>query len=85
MFDSVLVTVRTKDGRFSVDLDIPSTEPVGELKIKLLEILKLLNQQVFNGWQDIRIMNGSNNKLLLLAETLEEAEIWDGSILYVMQ
>ena len=84
MFDSVLVTVSTRNGEFSMDLDIPSQEPIGELKTKLLEILRMFDDRIFGGWLDINIVDAASNKRLMMDETLEDAEIWDGSILYVM-
>ena len=83
MFDSVLVTVRTRSGDFSVDLDIPSKEPLRELDGKLLEILKTLDGRLFHGWYGVTLTDAGTNKRLLPDDTLENAEIWDGSILYV--
>jgi len=85
MFDSVIVTVTTQDGKFSMDLDIPSQEPIGELKTKLLEILRMLDEQIFGGWYDIHLADPNTNRRLVPEETLEEAGIWDGSILHVVK
>ena len=83
MFDSVMITLRTKDNPFSVDLDIPCKEPLKDLKIKILEILCIFDNRLFSTWQDIRFLDEKTNKQLNPEETLEEAEIWDGSILII--
>ena len=85
MFDSVIVTVRAKDAPFSVDLDIPAQEPLGELKTKLLEILRMLNERIFAGWPDINLVDARGDRLLMPEQTLEEAGIWDGAVLYVIK
>jgi len=84
MFDSVIITLRTKDNAFSVDLDMPCKEPLSGLKAKLLEILCIFDNRLFGTWQDIRFFDEKTKKLLDQEETLEEAEIWDGSILTIM-
>ena len=83
MFDSVMITLRTKDNTFSADLDIPCKEPLKELKVKLLEIFCIFDNRLFSPWQDIRFLDEKTNKQLNPEETLEEAEIWDGSILII--
>jgi len=84
MFDSVIVTLRTEDSSFvSCDFDIPCKEPLKDLKGKLLEILRILDNRLFNRWQDIRFYNEKTNKQIDPDETLEEAEIWDGSVLII--
>jgi hypothetical protein len=85
MFDSALVTVCTKNGEFTMDFDIPAQEPIGELKGKLFEILRAVNQPLFGGWADIHLVDAKTATMLMAAQTLEEAGIWDGSVLYVMK
>jgi len=84
MFDSVIVTLCTEDKAFtSTDLDIPCKEPLKDLKGKLLEILCIFDDRRFSGWQDIQFIDEKTNKKLNPEETLEEAEIWDGSVLII--
>jgi len=83
MFDSVIVTLRTNNTSFEVDLDIPSKEPLKNLIVKLLEILCILDNREFGTWQTIRFIDEKTNKRLDPEETLEEAEIWDGSVLRI--
>jgi len=83
MFDSVIITLQTISGDFSVDLDIPCKETISSLKGKLLEILTILDEQLFASWRDIKLFNEKINRLIDSEETLEEAEIWDGSILII--
>jgi len=84
MFDSVIITLRTADNGFvSCDLDIPCKEPLKDLTAKLLEILCILDNRMFSNWQNIRFYNEKTNKQLDPEESLEEAEIWDGSILII--
>jgi len=84
MFDSVIITLRTVDNSFvSHDMDIPCKEPLKNLKGKLLEILCVLDDRLFRSWQDIRFYNEKTNVQLDPEETLEEAEVWDGSILII--
>jgi len=83
MFDSVIITLRTEDNAFSVDVDIPCQEPLQDLKGKLLEILRIFDNHLFSHWQDICFTDRQTNRQLDPEETLEEAEIWDGSILII--
>ena len=84
MFESVIITLRTRDRTFSVDLDIPCKEPLNDLKVKLLEILCIFDSHLFGDWRDIRFQDEKTQSLLDPETTLEEAEIWDGSILTIM-
>ena len=83
MFDSVIVTLRTEDKAFSVDLDMPCKEPMKELTGKLLEILRILDRPLFGDWQAVRLYDEQTGRRLDPEDTLEEAEIWDGSILMI--
>ena len=83
MFDSVIITLRTKDGFFTVDLDVPCKEPLKDLKGKLLEILCILDNSLFGDWRDIRFFDERTNNRLNSEKTLEDAEIWDGGIIYI--
>ena len=84
MFDSVIITLRTEDNSFiSDDLDMPCKEPLNDLTDKLLEILRIFDNRLFSGWNDIKFTDERTNKQLNPEESLEEAGIWDGSVLII--
>jgi hypothetical protein len=75
MPDKFIVTVVSGD--FEADLEIPSRTASGEIKDKLLEILKMLDEKKFRDWQtcSLRCMG----RILADSETLASAGAFDGA------
>ncbi len=79
MIDHVLVTVASEKQRH--DMELPVKMPVGELKEKLLEILKEAEPKAFQGKSQIDLI--FEEYLLSDEKTLEESYVWDGCIISV--
>ena len=78
-----LVTLKLEDGSFEVDMELPSQLPIGELRRRLLGILKTLREDELSGWQTCRIEY--NNRILNDDDTLLKVGAFDGSKLYLME
>ncbi len=81
MPDNCIVTIRTEDGAFEVDLDIPSRIPFGEFKGDLLGILKTLSEDAFGGWNDCALQCKAH--VFGEKDTLMDMGAFDGSILVI--
>ena len=80
MPERFIVTV-TDGKRFEVDLAIPSRQPIGELRAKLLEILQSLDVYVFQGWQGVAL--SFDGYTILEKDTLADVGAFDGSRIIV--
>ncbi len=78
-----LVTLRLEDGSFEVDMELPSQLPIGELRRRLLDILKTLHEDELAGWQICRLEY--NNRILNDDDTLLKVGAFDGSRLYLVE
>ena len=67
---------------FEVDLEIPSQLPFAEMKGKLLEILKILDER-FYSWQDCALQY--EDRFLAGSETVADVGAFDGSRLVVVK
>jgi hypothetical protein len=81
MPDKFIVTVVSGD--FEVDLEIPSRTEFGEIKDKLLEILKVLNEKKFRDWQTCSLTY--MGRVLADSETLASAGAFDGARLAAIE
>ncbi|MDR1376340.1 MAG: EsaB/YukD family protein [Synergistaceae bacterium] len=75
MPDSFIVTVVS--GNFEVDLEIPSRLAFAEMKDKLLEILKTLDEKEFQDWRACSLRHRGH--LLADGETLASVGAFDGA------
>ena len=78
-----LVTLRLEDGSFEVDMELPSQLPIGDLRRRILEVLKTLYEDKLSGWQTCRLEY--NNRILNDDDTLLKVGAFDGSKLYLME
>ena len=83
MPDAFIVTIIDLKGHFETDLEIPSQLPFASFKAKLLEILKIMDGQIFGGWKDYRLY--FNNGIFSNGDTLASVGAFDGSKLIVEQ
>ncbi|MBQ6775159.1 MAG: hypothetical protein IJP53_01750 [Synergistaceae bacterium] len=78
-----LVTLISGDGSLEVDMELPSQLQIGELRGRILDILKTLYEDQFDGWQSCQFEY--NNRVLRDDETLLKIGAFDGSKLYVIE
>jgi len=83
MPDAFIVTIADLNGQFETDLEIPSRLPFASFKAKLLEILRIMDDDVFGGWKNYRLRFG--NRVFGDADTLAATGAFDGSRLIVEQ
>lgn len=83
MPDTFIVTLTDSKGHFETDLEIPSGLAFASFKAKLLEILKIMDGQVFGGWKDYRLR--FKNKYFGSSDTLAGICAFDGSRLIIEQ
>ena len=81
--ENFIVTIANPSGSFETDLEIPSGLPFDEMKGKLLEILKILDEREFHGWQDYALQY--KNRVLTGDETFADAGAFDGSRLLAVR
>ena len=75
--ESVIVTLKFQSGSGSLDIEIPSFMPIGQLKEKLLETLRVMNP----AYESSTALRLSHNDRELTEGTPASLGIWDGSIL----
>jgi hypothetical protein len=75
MPDSFIVTVAS--GRFEADLEIPSRLAFADIKDKLLEILKILDEHEFRDWSAFSLRH--RGRILADGESLADIGAFDGA------
>ena len=68
---------------YETDMELPAELPVGELRRKLLEVLKNLYEGEFAGWKSCVLEHDYH--ILDDKDTLMSAGVYDGSRLYVIE
>lgn len=81
--ESAIVTVRNTGGSFEKDMELPSNLPVRELSVRLLEVLRTLDYVSFGSFSHLVL--SSDGRILDDEKTLDELNVWDGSIITVRQ
>ena len=81
--EKAIVTVRDHNGQFERDMELPADLPVSALAEKLLEALKRIDHRTFSSFRTLALSCGGT--VLDKEKTLNELEIWDGSIIVVQQ
>ena len=84
MVSSVILTVVTIQPNNEYDMELPANIPGAELCEKLLEVLKSIDGEAFNSVREINLRIERNGRLLGDDQTLEDAELWDGSIVTIL-
>lgn len=79
--DTAIVTVKSRNGQFERDVELPSDLPVSTLSAKLLETLRNLDYHTFAPISALSL--SCDGKMLEYGKTLNELGIWDGSIIIV--
>ena len=83
MPENFIVTVSNHQGTLEIDLQIPARLKVAEFSDKLLQILKILDEQEFRRWA--RVQLNFNGRALRGNETLASAGVFDGSRITVAE
>lgn len=78
-----IVTLRSSDAALSIDLELPSEWQMGEMKKKILDALKSLNQENIQDWADVLLVY--KDHVLGDHETLSSVGAFDGSTLYIVK
>lgn len=76
-----LVTVRLEKMRWQIDMELPAKMKIKELVIKILETLKMYDEERFYHISQISLFHGE--KKLHTDASLADYQIWDGSIIDV--
>lgn len=81
--EKAIVTVRDRSGQFERDMELPVDLPMSILAKKLLEALKSIDHRAFSSFGALSLSCGG--EVLDRGKTLNELEIWDGSIIVIQQ
>lgn len=74
-----LVTVRAEKMHWQVDMELPARMKIRELAVRILETLKLHEEERFSHVSEIHLFH--ERKKLHKDATLSDYGIWDGGIL----
>lgn len=74
-----LVTIRVEKMHWQIDMELPSRMKIKELVVKILETLKLYDEERFYHISEISLFH--EQKKLHRDAALADYQIWDGSIL----
>lgn len=73
-----IVTIRTKDGTWEADMELPAKMKLKDVALKVLDTIKAMDEARFGELHKLRFVYG--DKLLNEEATLADYQIWDGSI-----
>lgn len=82
MIDHVIVTIRSKENNFDIDMELPSKISIADLGPQLLENLKAISPSQFRGKESIQMWY--RDVILKPTETLESGCVFDGSIIEIV-
>lgn len=82
MIDHIIVTIRSKENNFDIDMELPSKISVSDLSPQLLENLKAIAPNQFKGKENIQMRY--RGVALKPTETLESGCVFDGSIIEIV-
>lgn len=82
MIDHVIVTIRSKENNFDIDMELPSKISIADLGPQLLENLKAIAPSQFRGKESIQMR--FRDVTLKSTETLESGCVFDGSIIEIV-
>ena len=85
MLNSVILTVKIERTELEYDMEFPANIPGGQLCAKLLTALNNLEYEIFRTIEKINIIIERTGMPLDEEQTLEEAEVWDGSKITVVK
>ncbi|MBR1418045.1 MAG: hypothetical protein IJ576_03665 [Synergistaceae bacterium] len=81
--ESFIITLRCAERGIEIDLELPSSLIIKELRGKILDILKNLYPEDFETWLECEILH--NCIALMDSETLLSSGIFDGQYIEVVK
>ncbi len=79
--ETAIITLKTQDGQFEQDMELPVNLSIDLLTDKLMEVLLTIDWQRFSSIKDPVLVSGG--RVLDRHQTLEMLGIWDGSIIII--
>lgn len=77
--ERAVVTVDVSQKKYQIDMELPVKMPIGVLSGRILEVLKMRDEDLFQDVSQIQLIY--QNKALYEKASLAEYGLWDGSIL----
>ncbi len=78
-----IVTVRTKDGAWEADMELPAKMKLKNVAVKVLDTIKAMDQSRVEAFHKLRFSDGE--RMLKEEASLADYQLWDGSILLISQ
>ena len=85
MLNSVIITIKTGCNNIEYDMELPANIQCKQLCEKLLSALININNENFSPFDNLSLVVERTGKQVGDDETLEGAEVWDGSIVNVVK
>lgn len=73
-----IITVKTRDGTWEADMELPARMKLRDVALKVLDTVKAMDENRFGALHKLRFVY--ENKVLNDEATLADYGIWDGSI-----
>lgn len=73
-----IVTIRTKDGTWEADMELPAKMKLKNVALKVLDTIKAMDENRFGMLHKVQFIH--ENKVLNEEATLADYGIWDGSV-----
>ncbi len=73
-----IITIKTKDGTWEADMEIPAKMKLKNVAFKVLDTLKAMDEGRFGTLHKLQFIY--ENKVLNEEATLSDYQIWDGSV-----
>lgn len=74
-----IITIRTKDGTWEADMELPAKMKLKNVALKVLDTIKSMDERRFGALYKLQFIY--ENKVLSEEATLSDYQIWDGSII----
>lgn len=76
-----IVTVKTKDGAWEADMELPAKMKLKNVALKVLDTIKSMDESRFEAVHRVRFIH--ENRVLNEEAALADYQIWDGGILFL--
>lgn len=73
-----IITIRTKDGTWEADMELPAKMKLKNVALKVLDTIKAMDENRFGELHKLQFIY--ENKVLNEEAALSDYQIWDGSI-----
>jgi len=82
---AVIVTVSDENKTFSVDLEVPDMQVVGELKEDMIDTLNEYRPELYLYAGSLELYSRRLSRILSSHETLAQAKVWNGDYIVLMK